>query len=65
MITRIFKARYFTLEGREILKQIQTFKFELQAEHDFFRDHLPEIPLRDLTPLVLPMSLVLTYWKVS
>lgn len=54
MITRIFKARYFTLDGRERLKQIQTFKFELQADHDFFQDHLPEIPLRDLTPLVLP-----------
>lgn len=56
-IFRIFKARYYTLEGREKLKQLKSLKIALQSPEDFFSQQMKWINTRDLAPLILPYAI--------
>ncbi|NLM20023.1 MAG: DUF2207 domain-containing protein [Clostridiaceae bacterium] len=56
-IFRIFKARYYTLEGREKLKQLKSLKVALQSPQDFFKQQAKWINTRDLAPLILPYAI--------
>lgn len=56
-IFRIFKARYYTLEGREKLKQLKSLKIALQSPNNFLKQQMKWISTRDLAPLILPYAI--------
>ncbi|NLJ70986.1 MAG: DUF2207 domain-containing protein [Clostridiaceae bacterium] len=56
-VFRIFKARYYTLEGREKLKQLKSLKITMQDPIDFFRQQAKWVNRRDLAPLILPYAI--------